>query len=1501
MDNFRENGKSFQALKDELSIAEQKANLCRITLEKYSEALGSQSLDFESADLRGMVQTLHRVEKNVKKEKQRRRFFRANKIAKDISEQVDIVREIASELNEMNNQLRSIPQQFDLFRPDFSSIPKTKVPVHLDFSTASTMEGQLKDTLLENSRRSTGSMQGPYAPVTDVLGVDGMGGVGKTTALIGLAHDPDVRETFSAGGIYFLTIGKDATPECIVACLKEIVRSSGGKRKSEEIDVNGSLESAMRSTSSWFATRKVLFICDDLWQTSSSQTGYFYAFAGLLDHSPKSHLVVSTRSSAIASETNARIVFEPRASTGHVARGMFMKSAGLDEAVIHESLCEDQVRQVLELCGGVPLMISIAGAQVRKRRETPKASLKRLLRSLNDERLCLHEKQQGHYPSCFNQAVVASLMTIADVLKSSESFINTWDEYSRNFQGRQGTSQVDFVIDCFRRLCVFPRNAHVSEEVIFAAWCTSSKKLGWSVIDCLVDFHLLMEFEDAHGQSVFGLHDVLLEYCENTSKEGQDVKYDLYHREFLSYSWKLCHEGSSTTFDTDGTYDDCNGVLETFWDSEACERCRPWWSVLLVSLKGSAEIGNYLLSNLIRHLRESDRLAEAIGVLSHMGWTKLRIVHGGIAALNTDFSLVDNAIKKLSGKERDRKAREDARSGIMTIWDMIKRGWPIISRDSEALPTHAYGYLLDYDENMSSVGRYLQSAEGSVQDLWLKPQNAYWSLLDSSSDRDRNSSSDRRPFRFAEGLVGNAVVTGSQIMIAATTTTIFWVDMQTMTATREMSLTNEKRRESRLSAFAFCQSKGILVLGYSKGEMELRNERSGDLLCTVPHAHDHLVSSVAISTNGERVVSGSYDETVRVWDTESGEAVCETLRGHEDRVTSVAISADGRKVVSGSSDKTVRLWDVQSESKVHEVLYEHTYEVTCVAISADGRTAVSGGGKTICVWREDGEPAVHELPEKHENLVTSVALSVDGRTLVSGSWDTTVRVWDLWYEELVGEPLQGHGGSVGGVTISPDGRTIVAGFSGRALRSWDMGGQPVIRSFDAYCRSISMVQYRRRAASTRSGSAEEDDEDDEDDEIDMSSSSGYAHTRRTSSMRSGSTEEDDDDDEAEMHYMNFHRFMRRRSSRRTSRTESGSAEDNDEDESDMHSISRWTFRASSTGSESTESVQSETYGSATNVALCGNGQRIVCGSSRTVLVKEVKSGKTIGKPLRVHEMGEIRVAMSADGMKVVSMSDEAVRVWNMESGKAISLHMHLVGGTCDLRFVRTDKLTSVTVSADGRKVVFRSSDGRTRMWDTESGEVATFACPKRSNTVAMSADGHTVVSGCADGSVMIWIAGNETVIIEPLDSQRYAERLRETHVHRRRFDNGNDSVTSAATSADGRTVAWGLKNGPIRVWDADEGATSEPLFGHESAVLSLAVSAGRRTIVSGSRDGKVRVWRRSNRQAEWKCAYVCLLPRSWSGHFAYCDANECPEVVGKLYCLLNGGRSHAMFELRLPS
>ena len=68
------------------------------------------------------------------------------------------------------------------------------------------------------------------------------------------------------------------------------------------------------------------------------------------------------------------------------------------------------------------------------------------------------------------------------------------------------------------------------------------------------------------------------------------------------------------------------------------------------------------------------------------------------------------------------------------------------------------------------------------------------------------------------------------------------------------------------------------------------------------------VNSVAFSQDGSRVVSGSDDNMVRIWNATTGEIEAE-LKGHTQGVSSVAFAQDGSQVVTGSQDKIIRIWN----------------------------------------------------------------------------------------------------------------------------------------------------------------------------------------------------------------------------------------------------------------------------------------------------------------------------------------------------------------------------------------------------------------------------------------------------------------------------------------------------------------------------------------------------------------------------------------------------------------
>ena len=92
------------------------------------------------------------------------------------------------------------------------------------------------------------------------------------------------------------------------------------------------------------------------------------------------------------------------------------------------------------------------------------------------------------------------------------------------------------------------------------------------------------------------------------------------------------------------------------------------------------------------------------------------------------------------------------------------------------------------------------------------------------------------------------------------------------------------------------------------------------------------VVAVAVSLSGKRIVSGSGDKLVRVWDASTGDEL-KVLKGHTNFVRSVAFSPDDKQIVSGSNDKSVRVWNASTGDELKMLKVEGPYKfghISCI-------------------------------------------------------------------------------------------------------------------------------------------------------------------------------------------------------------------------------------------------------------------------------------------------------------------------------------------------------------------------------------------------------------------------------------------------------------------------------------------------------------------------------------------------------------------------------------------
>eukprot|EP00808_Paulinella_micropora_P016964 g13249.t1 len=243
----------------------------------------------------------------------------------------------------------------------------------------------------------------------------------------------------------------------------------------------------------------------------------------------------------------------------------------------------------------------------------------------------------------------------------------------------------------------------------------------------------------------------------------------------------------------------------------------------------------------------------------------------------------------------------------------------------------------------------------------------------------------------------------------------------------------------------------------------------------VLQGHTNWVYAVACSPDGALVASGSWDNSIMVWDARSHRSL-QVLQGHtdgelrmhRDRVKSVAFSPDGTLLASGSTDNSICLWRGETGEWVRS-LQGHSDGVTSVAFSADGRQLASGSkDNSVRLWDVQTGQAIRTL-QGHSDIVWSVAFSKLGQ-LASGSWDNTIRLWnaEIGEEQAV---LRGHTFAVMSVAWSPDGKRLASASTDNTLNIWEADGgsaqKPmVLKEHSRGVDSVAFLDQKRLVSSS---------------------------------------------------------------------------------------------------------------------------------------------------------------------------------------------------------------------------------------------------------------------------------------------------------------------------------------------------------------------------------------------------------------------------------------------------
>jgi WD40 repeat protein len=578
--------------------------------------------------------------------------------------------------------------------------------------------------------------------------------------------------------------------------------------------------------------------------------------------------------------------------------------------------------------------------------------------------------------------------------------------------------------------------------------------------------------------------------------------------------------------------------------------------------------------------------------------------------------------------------------------------------------------------------------------------------------------------------------------------------------------------------------------------------------------------AAAFTPGGERVLTGSKDGTLKLWDIATARLV-RTFVGHKGDVTEVALSRDGSRALSGGEDKTVRLWEVATGRLIRTIDAHpgsHT-NVNSVAFSPDGRRLLSSsyGDVAAKLWDAETGRLVRTFRHAKGGLrsglfagLTSAVFSSDGtRVATAGLGDKLVSVWDAETGQLLQsfwDPDSDRPYNVA-LAFSPDGTRLLAGESS-SLRIWDAAkGTPLhtLLTLGSTSPSTPFVAFSPDGAHALT-SAEWKVLDIWSVEtgqgvrtIAPKSGSLVAVSPDGSRLLSGSWNDFELWDVAtgQRTHSTFEGRSLLVSSVATS-PEGGRLLTTD------RKVRLWDAAA-----VRLERSIDEWPGA---LAFSPDGSRLVSGIYNGLKVFDVASGQLVR---RVRTFQPRRVTFSPDGTRMVSITDGGLLVWDAAGGQPIQ--------SFDVP-VKSYPDPPAAFSPDATRLLTAFDRQPAKVWDVASGQaVYTFAerSPRNPLSAALSPDKTNAVISYLDGSLRFWDLATGNPV--------------RTLWHSR-------PVNALAFSRDGSRLLSGGDDTTIKLWDTATGQAIRSFAGHSGSVRSVAFTPDEKRMISGSHDGTTRIW-----------------------------------------------------------
>jgi len=711
-----------------------------------------------------------------------------------------------------------------------------------------------------------------------------------------------------------------------------------------------------------------------------------------------------------------------------------------------------------------------------------------------------------------------------------------------------------------------------------------------------------------------------------------------------------------------------------------------------------------------------------------------------------------------------------------------------------------------------------------------------------------------------------------------------------------------------------------LLVGSTNNSLAAHNPANGQVLFQLP-GHLAPVRSISFRGDGSRIATRSSDGEYRVWDSTgqlqearnvasgamalaadqkplanvfhgisfAGESdslllsdpgklvgrvsllLRQAIAPADTSLTSVAYLPDGKGIVTAGADKMVRLWNSTDGKEVRQFT-GHTDVVTSVAVTHDGSRVVAGSAdKTVRIWKTTDAEPVASLT--HTSEVRSLSLSADSSRLAVTGDDGLVRVWDL----ATGQTLQrflGHEGSVAAVSFAADSTRLVTGGVDKSARVWTIAAQRVLVAGEGPVKEAAFVGDGSRFAAVVGETAQVRIWNQAADEVtDLPAGkmplSGLAVSPDGSLIAAGSADK-------KVYQWTVS------DGKPASVVETPAA------------VTQIAFAQSQTLPVTKKPRFELLVGGAdklVRVYEAGNNRRLeefettgpvsvlspIAGSRKIVAIGEANAAdvheRSLLQIVDAHVGGVSDLAHSTDGTRMFSGgADGLIRGWDSETAAPVRTLAATGAAESSEEGTVPPAVTSVSVTADGQRLVVSTNQNAVQFWDltatieATAKPLAVFEHPVEVKSAIPSADGTRLATLAVDNVVRVFEVAtgrelerfeSELPVEQPLLDLAFApdqetilaagtDKL--VHVWRvsalRSLEAHEGPATAVAFLGEGSRFATTGADGTIRIWplEAEDDKPAIELKA-EAGLSSLIANVEGTELTAGGEDGKVLTWK----------------------------------------------------------